>query len=152
MTDQLIDTEPSRLLTETSRVLVAEDDPHDQMLFIMASEDAKASLAFEFMPNGEEFLTELRRLAADDELPTMAVLDMRMPRMNGHEVLDVLNREPWLRPAEVGVFSTSHRPQDVDESLLLGAAWHEVKPSKFEDLVGFIRRLDKRCQDLRREG
>jgi two-component system response regulator len=145
VTDQLT-------VTETSRVLVAEDDPHDQMLFIMAAEDARAALRFEFMPNGEEFITELRRLATDEDLPAMAVLDMRMPRMSGHEVLDVLQREPWLRPAEVGVFSTSHRQQDVDESLARGAAWHEVKPSKFEDLVAFIRRLDERCRELRRAG
>lgn len=143
MTDQLI-------LTETSRVLVAEDDPHDQMLFIMAAEDAKAALHFDFMPNGEEFISELRRLAADEELPTMAVLDMRMPRLSGHEVLDILDREPWLRPPEVGVFSTSHRQQDVDQSLAKGAAWHEVKPSKFEDLVAFIRRIDERCRELRK--
>lgn len=143
MTDQLI-------ATGINRVLVAEDDPHDQMLFIMAAEDAKAQLVFEFMPNGEEFLTGLRRMATENDLPTMAVLDMRMPRMNGHEVLDALDQEPWLRPAEIGVFSTSHRKQDVDESLAKGAAWHEVKPSKFEDLVGFIRRLDERCRELRR--
>lgn len=144
MTDQLI-------MTDTSRVLVAEDDPHDQMLFIMAAEDANAAIEFEFIPNGEEFIAELRRMAADEILPTMAVLDMRMPRMSGHEVLDVIEREPWLRPAEVGVFSTSHRQQDIDQSLARGAAWHEVKPSKFEDLVAFIRRLDQRCKELRRE-
>lgn len=138
-------------ITDTSRVLVAEDDPHDQMLFIMAAEDARAAIRFEFMPNGEEFVAELRRMAADETLPTMAVLDMRMPRMNGHEVLDIIASEPWLRPAEIGVFSTSHRQQDIDVSLSKGAAWHEIKPSKFEDLVAFIRRIDHRCRELRQE-
>ncbi len=142
MTDQLT-------ATDISRVLVAEDDPHDQMLFIMAAEDANAALKLEFMPNGEELVTELRRMASDDALPTMAVLDMRMPRMSGHEVLDILNEDPRICPAEVGVFSTSHREQDVQTSLDKGAAWHEVKPSKFEELVAFIRRIDERCQELR---
>lgn len=138
------------MLAGTHRVLVAEDDPHDQMLFIMAAEDANASIKLEFMPNGEEFLTELRRLAAAGELPAMAVLDMRMPRMSGHDILDVLSQEPAIRPAEVGVFSTSHRHEDVVESLTKGAAWHEVKPSKFEELVAFISRIDQRCQELSR--
>lgn len=142
MTDQLI-------TTDTSLVLVAEDDPHDQMLFIMAAEDAKTSIKLGFMPNGEELVTELRRLAGSEEMPTMAVLDMRMPRMSGHEVLDALNDDPSIRPAEVGVFSTSHRSQDVDTSLAKGAAWHEVKPSKYEELVAFLRRLDERCRELR---
>jgi two-component system response regulator len=141
MTDQMT-------LTGTHRVLVAEDDPHDQMLFIMAAEDAGASIRLEFMPNGEEFLTELRRMAETGELPAIAVLDMRMPRMSGHDVLDVLSREPSICPAEVGVFSTSHRHEDVVESLTKGAAWHEVKPSKFEELVAFVRRIDQRCQEL----
>ncbi len=144
MTDQLT-------RTVTSRVLVAEDDPHDQMLFIMAAEDAEATIKLEFRPNGEEFVAELRRMATDDELPTMAVLDMRMPRMSGHDVLDVLAQEPAIRPPEVGVFSTSHRHQDVVESLTRGAAWHEVKPSKYEELVAFIRRIDERCRELTRE-
>ena len=141
MTDQLTPL-------ETKRVLVAEDDPHDQMLFIMAAEDAGSSIAFRFTSNGEELVAELRRMAADDSLPTMAVLDMRMPRMNGHEVLDVLGAEPTICPAEVGVFSTSHRHQDVIDSLDKGAAWHEVKPSKFEELVAFVRRIDERCDEL----
>lgn len=132
----------------TRRVLVAEDDPHDQMLFIMAAEDAGATIKLEFIPNGEECIDELRRRAADEDLPTMAVLDMRMPRMNGHEVLDILGQEPAICPAEVGVFSTSHRHQDVVESLAKGAAWHEVKPSTFEELVAFIRRIDERCLEL----
>lgn len=140
MTDQLT-------ANQCFRVLVAEDDPHDQMLLIMAAEDAKASLHFEFVTNGEELVDELRG-RRPDELPTILVLDMRMPRMSGHEVLDWLNGEPSLRPAEVGMFSTSHRDQDVEQSLAKGAQWHEVKPSKFEELVAFIERLDARCREL----
>jgi CheY-like chemotaxis protein len=142
-------TKPTRTDADPHRVLVAEDDPHDQMLFIMAAEDAGAEIDFDFVPNGEAFVEELRQRAAAANLPDVGVLDMRMPRLDGHEVLDALVRNPSIRPAEVGIFSSSHRQQDIDQSLAKGAAWHEVKPSKFEDLIAFVTRIDARCRELR---
>ncbi|MGH1488938.1 MAG: response regulator [Acidimicrobiales bacterium] len=122
-------------------VLVAEDDAHDQMLFVMAADDSKTDMSVSFVADGEELLGELRKRAASDSLPDVLVLDMRMPRLDGHEVLDVLRDEPTIRPAVVGVFSSSHRQQDIDRSMAKGAAWHKVKPSRYEDLLSFVRQL-----------
>lgn len=122
------------------RVLVAEDDHHDQMLFVMAADDAKVDISIEFASDGREVIELLRSSVAAGSLPDLAVLDLWMPKLDGHEVLEIMVAEPEIRPSTVGVFSSSYRQQDIDRSLELGAAWHEVKPSKYQDLVEFIRR------------
>jgi CheY-like chemotaxis protein len=122
-------------------ILVAEDDPHDQMLFVMAVADCDFEIGVSFSADGEELIADLRRLALEGALPDILVLDMRMPRLNGHEVLDVLRDEPEICPETVGVFSSSHRQQDIERSLSKGAAWHEVKPSRYRQLLLFLERL-----------
>lgn len=128
-------------ITESQlRVLVAEDDHHDQMLFVMAADDAEVKISVDFACDGQEVIDSLRSAAANGCLPDLVVLDLWMPKLDGHEVLEVMGEEPDLCPATVGVFSSSYRQQDIDRSLELGAAWHEVKPSKYQDLVAFIQR------------
>ena len=136
--EQSIGSEP---VAVAARIIVAEDDPHDQMLFGMAAEDSGLEIDFDFVSAGDELIRELERRARLGALPDVLVLDMKMPRLDGHEVLDVLAERPELRPSRVGVFSTSHRQQDIDRSRAKGAAWHEVKPSRYEDLVGFVERI-----------
>ncbi len=126
-------------------ILVAEDDPHDQMLFVMAADDSHVEVELEFASDGEELLEELERRAVAGARPDLVVLDMRMPRMNGHEVLDALADRPDISPREIGVFSTSFRRQDIDRSLAKGAAWHVVKPSRYEELVAFVQDIVARC-------
>ena len=131
--------------TMPASILVAEDDPHDQLLMVMAAQDCDVDVTFSFVENGEEVMTELRTRASAGAMPDMVVLDMRMPRMDGHEVLDALRDEPAIRPEKVGVFSSSYRQQDIDLSLEKGAMWHRVKPSKYEELVDFVTEIATQC-------
>lgn len=132
--------EGSKPTTAAINLLVAEDDPHDQMLLLMAAGDCDAGVevTIDFADDGAELLAELRRRAVTSSLPDLVVLDMRMPTVDGHEVLDALREDPTLPEVAVGVFSSSYRQQDIDRSLAKGAAWHEVKPSRYEELVAFV--------------
>lgn len=132
---------PSVIGSPTLKTLVAEDDPHDQMLFVMAADDCSIDLSIEFTSDGQELIDELRARAASGCMPDLVVLDMWMPRLDGHEVLQVIQAEPEIRPRELGVFSSSFRQQDIDRSLSFGAKWHEVKPSRYEELVAFVERI-----------
>lgn len=124
-------------------ILVAEDDPHDQMLFMMAAEDCDldGAVTIEFVDSGAELLDELRLRHRNGAVPDLVVLDMRMPGIDGHQVLDLIGSDATLPAVDIGVFSSSYRQQDIDRSLAKGASWHEVKPSKFEELVVFVRRI-----------
>lgn len=139
-------TDRQTTLTETLDVVVAEDDAHDQMLMVMAAQDAGSDIEFGFVSDGEQLLDLLRHRAAAGTQPDLVVLDMRMPKLDGHEVLDALRQEPAIGPRIVGVFSSSYRQQDIEKSIEKGAAWHEVKPSKFEDLVEFVNRIADQCR------
>lgn len=133
------------LKPESLDIIVAEDDAHDQMLLVMAAKDGAADVEFTFAGDGEELLDLLRERHKNGLTPDLVVLDMRMPRLDGHEVLDALANNPELRPRQVGVFSSSHREQDIQQSIQKGAAWHRVKPSRFEDLVGFVAEVTAEC-------
>lgn len=129
--------------TAAMTILVADDDPHDQMLFLMAVNDCEfdSEVTIEFVDGGAELLDELRIRNRTGAVPDLVVLDMRMPGVDGHQVLDFIGSDPTLPPVDIGVFSSSYRQQDIDRSLAKGAAWHEAKPSKYEELVDFIRRI-----------
>lgn len=126
-------------------ILVADDDPHDQMLFAMANEDAEVDVKLSFVNDGLELLSKLESLAAQGSLPDLVVLDMRMPKCDGHEVLDALATNSAFDSLDVVVFSTSHRQSDIEQSVARGALWHEVKPSSYEDLVSFVETIARRC-------
>ena len=130
--------------SSTITALVAEDDPADQMLFMMAAEESGLDFEFSFAEDGIEVLSLLEEQQQAGSLPDLLILDMRMPRKGGHEVLEDLAERTSLRPAEVGILSTSHRQQDIDRSLSKGAAWHVVKPSRFEELVEFLETIVER--------
>jgi len=136
---------PEGVASKTAKmtILVAEDDPHDQMLLVMAAEDCgvDVDITIDFANDGAELLAELKRRAAASAVPELVVLDMRMPMLDGHDVLDALRDDATLPDVRVGVFSSSYRQQDIDRSLQKGAAWHEVKPSRYEELVEFVERI-----------
>ncbi len=130
--------------------LVADDDAHDQMLFAMAAEDCEISPEVTFVDDGLMLLEHLRRQASLGRLPDLVVLDLRMPRLSGHDVLTEIAADPELDGIASVVFSTSRRTKDIDDSVALGARSHEVKPSSYDELVAFIDRSVKMCLQDRR--
>lgn len=137
--------------TRPVAIVVADDDPHDQMLFAMAARDCDPEPDVTFVEDGLALVAQLRRRAATGRLPDLVVVDLRMPRMNGHEVLAELAGDPDLRDVAAVMFSTSRRTRDIDQSMGLGALRHEVKPSTYEELVAFVQGSVDICV-ARREG
>ena len=119
-------------------LLIADDDAHDQMLFTMAAEECEHSPRVEFVYDGEALLRRLRHDAEIGTLPELVILDLRMPKLNGHEVLAELAQDPLLCDLETVVFSTSQRTTDANRSVELGARHHEIKPSTYPELVAFV--------------
>ncbi len=125
------------------KVVMADDDRNDQLLTVMAAEEASHPIDFQFVDDGSDLMIMLSLINDLEELPDLIVLDLRMPRMDGHRTLDRLQAHPVFWQIPVLVFSTSSRQADMTLSLDLSARRFETKPPDFSGMVKFIHRLVK---------
>lgn len=126
-------------------VLVAEDSPHDQLLFALAAQDCGSTTTVTFASDGIVLLDTLEDLSSSDQQPTVIVLDLQMPRLGGYETLASIRAQPKLDDLPVIVFSNSSQPSKIRRSLGHGAVQHIVKPSTYEELLTFVDSLGDVC-------
>ncbi len=127
---------------------MADDDRNDQLLTLMAADQANLDADFTFVDDGLELLTRLNRYGTEQTLPHLILLDLHMPKLAGHHTLTQLQAHPILWRIPVIVFSSSTRRQDIEQSIDNGARWFETKPSDFNELVTFLKTLpDKAAND-----
>jgi CheY-like chemotaxis protein len=74
-------------------------------------------------------------------LPNLLLLDLKLPRVTGFEVLEWLRSHPDLRHMLVVVFSSSDQPEDINRAYALGANSYVVKPLDPDELVRVVERL-----------
>ncbi len=127
-------------------ILYIEDDSNDVLLFQQACRKLESELNVTSVGDGDEAIAYLNRDApfADPRqhpTPVLVLLDLKMPRMNGFEVLSWMRNDPRYRSLPVVVFSSSNHPADVRRAYELGANSFLLKPVGFEALVGVARAL-----------
>ena len=121
-------------------ILHVEDDPNDVLLFQNACRKAGLNIDLQTVADGEEALAYLRGTAqfqnrAQHPFPTLLVLDLRLPRLNGFDLLGCLRQDTASRRLPVIVLSSSNLEDDVKRAYDLGANSFLVKPVAFEGLV-----------------
>lgn len=119
------------------RVLVAEDNEDHRFLTMRALRDVRGvRIDVEGVRNGEEALAYVFRQGqyADKPLPHVLFLDLRMPKMNGLEVLARMKQDAHLAMIPVVVLTSSDREEDVDAAYRLGSNSYVKKPGSAEDL------------------
>ena len=128
-------------------ILLVEDNTFDAELTIRSFRDQKLANSVTWVKDGEEALDYVfrrgvyaQRTSSD---PRLILLDLKMPRMDGFQVLDWLRQQPNLKRLPVIVFSSSDESQDVNRAYDLGANSYLVKPHALEDLVELVDRLKK---------
>lgn len=130
---------------ELKRILLVEDDPRDIELTLEAFK--KHSLANEIMVahDGEEALDLLHRRGKFETLPAgnpaLILLDLKMPKVDGLEVLREIRADDNLKLIPVIVLTTSREQRDVVESYNLGVNAYVVKPVGFEEFVEAVREI-----------
>jgi CheY-like chemotaxis protein len=125
-------------------VLLVEDNPDDALLMRSAWRSAGITNRLPHVSDGEQALEYLhgRGVYADRQkypFPIAVFLDLKMPRIDGLEVLASIRADPKLRHLHVDILSASARSADVEKALELGANGYIVKPSRVEDLVEMVR-------------
>jgi CheY-like chemotaxis protein len=130
---------PNRL-----QILLAEDDDQDVLLLRRAFEDAGVAYALQVAPDGQaaiDLLTDISRRQGA-KAPALVLLDLKMPRRTGLEVLQWIRQNDGLRCLPVFIFSSSNLIQDVEPAYALGANIYLVKPSSTVEraqVANFIR-------------
>lgn len=122
-------------------VLVADDEPADNLLLALAAKDAHVDMTFTFAEDGEELLRVLAERVTEGNAPDVVVLDIRMPRCTGLEAMEVISASEVLRRIPVVMFTTSRRSVDMERGLSLGVTRFEIKPSSYPELVAFANQL-----------
>lgn len=126
------------------RVLVADDNEDHRFLIVRALRDADGlSLEVDSVQDGEEVLDLLygRGQFAGREKPNLVLLDLKMPRMGGLEVLERVKNDPNLREIPIVVLSSSDRPEDINETYQLGGNSYVTKPSTLAGMRAGIAEL-----------
>jgi len=130
---------------ELRRILLVEDDPRDVELTLTAFE--KHNLANEVMVtrDGEEALDLLHRRGTFEALPNgnpeLILLDLKMPKVDGLEVLRQIRANENLKLIPVIVLTTSREEQDIIQSYKLGVNAYVVKPVDFDQFVEAVREI-----------
>ncbi len=121
-------------------VLLVEDSPSDAMLTIEALREGCVTERLHHVEDGVEALAYLRREGkyADARRPDVVLLDLNMPRKNGHEVLKEIRADDALQFLPVIVLTTSDDERDVLEAYGENANCYVTKPV---DLNAFVRAM-----------
>jgi len=134
--------------TETilaKKILLAEDDPKDVELTLTALEEHNLANKVVVARDGAEALDYLYRRGqfADrpDGQPVVVLLDLKMPRVDGLEVLRQVKGDPELRTIPIVILTSSRQEQDIVESYDLGVNAYVVKPVAFDTFVDVVRQL-----------
>ncbi len=127
-------------MTETEPILLAEDNEDHILLMRHAFKHSGLRNPLHVVQDGDEAVAYLEgsgKYANRSEypLPTLLLLDLKMPRRNGFEVLQWIRRHPSLGSLRIVVLTSSEEMKDVNRAYALGANSFLVKPSDFRDFV-----------------
>jgi CheY-like chemotaxis protein len=130
---------------KVKRILLAEDSDRDAELTINALTQHNLVNEVERVRDGAEALDYLyRRGPFSSRLnghPALVLLDLKMPKVDGLEVLHQIRSDPQLRLIPVVVMTSSSEEQDVVRSYELGANAYVVKPVKFDEFMHAVRQI-----------
>ncbi|MFT4196629.1 MAG: response regulator [Pseudoxanthomonas sp.] len=126
-------------------ILLAEDSPADAEMTIDALRDANLANPVVHVEDGVEALDYLLRRGAfagrPEGLPSVLLLDIKMPRMDGLEVLRVIRADDALKTLPVVILSSSREESDLARSWDLGANAYVVKPVDVDQFFAAVKTL-----------
>ena len=135
----------------TARVLLAEDDVDHAFFTVRAFKDAHgAAVEMHTVRDGQEVLDYLHRRGryADAARPHLIVLDLKMPKVSGLEVLEQLKDDDDLRTIPTVVLSSSDRPEDVLSSYARAANSYVTKPASLTGLREGVQEMARYWIDV----
>ena len=126
-------------------ILLAEDDPNDEELALDALSEAKLANHIQVVHDGAEALDFIFRTGAfasrPDHQPKLILLDLKLPKVSGLEVLARLRADPRTELIPVAVLTASREERDIVDSYRLHVNSYIVKPVDFEQFTAAVRQI-----------
>jgi len=132
-------------MNELGRILIVEDDPKDVELTLTALEEYNLANEVVVTRDGEEALDYLycrgNFAARTNDNPAVLLLDLKLPKVDGLEVLQQIKSDEKLKMIPVVVLTSSREERDMVASYKLGVNAYVVKPVDFHEFVNAIKEL-----------
>ena len=133
------------MMNELGRILIVEDDPKDVELTLTALEEYNLANEVVVTRDGEEALDYLYcrgnfKMRTSDN-PAVLLLDLKLPKVDGLEVLQQIKSDEKLKMIPVVVLTSSREERDMVASYKLGVNAYVVKPVDFHEFVNAIKEL-----------
>ncbi|HEY9739201.1 MAG TPA: response regulator [Coleofasciculaceae cyanobacterium] len=132
-------------MQELKRILLVEDSPNDVELILAALAENCLANEVVVVRDGEEALDYLYRRGVFrlrmEGNPVVVLLDLKLPKVDGLEVLAQVKSDPEMRGLPVVVLTSSREEQDIVNSYNLGTNAYVVKPVDFHEFVDAIKEL-----------
>jgi CheY-like chemotaxis protein len=128
-------------------ILLVEDEENDVMLLQRAFRRAGMVNPLQVVRHGDDAVAYLEGTGefadrAKYPLPVLVLLDLKLPRRTGLEVLEWVKERPGLKKIPIVVLTSSKNDSDVDRAYELGANSYLVKPVSFETLLELVKSLE----------
>ena len=132
----------------TCTILSADDGEDDNLLLQQAHRKSLATFKLQIVKDGQaaiDYLEGKQQYQNRERfpLPDLLLLDLKMPRKNGFEVLDWLRQQAAFKKMPVAVFSSSQDSADLERAYEKGATWFLTKPVDFNELTRLVTAISR---------
>lgn len=128
------------MATEPKTILLVEDNSDDEQLTLRAMRQSEVPNIIRVARDGAEALDHLYGPSAT-RLPDLVLLDLKLPKVSGIEVLQRIRNEDKTRSLPVVVLTSSDEERDIVECYNLGANSYIRKPVDFDEFIDAVRQL-----------
>ena len=122
-----------------NKILHVEDNPDDVMLMSLAFSRAGVAAKLHVVNDGDEAIAALQNGALGGGAPACVLLDVKLPRVSGLEVLAWIRNQPNLKRLPVILLTSSSQTADINRAYDLGANSFLVKPPDLDSLTQLVK-------------
>jgi chemotaxis family two-component system response regulator Rcp1 len=131
------------VIQRNNSILLVEDNPDDVLMTKRALLKGRVQNTLHVVSDGEKAIKFLRKQDEYQKAPTpmFILLDLKMPKLDGFQVLKEIKGDDKLKSIPIIVLTTSDRDKDVDDAYRLGCNSYIVKPVSFENFINTVVKI-----------
>jgi two-component system, response regulator len=129
------------MAAEPKTILLVEDNADDEQLTLRAMRQSEVPNIIRVARDGAEALDHLFGASAGAKLPDLVLLDLKLPKVSGLEVLQRIRSDDRTRSLPIVILTSSDEERDIVESYNLGANSYIRKPVDFDEFIDAVRQL-----------